>query len=413
MHILLFAIYTVVLCWALTRVPFFKDIRPAVLIGFFLLRVAAGCAHNWIAWRYFPHHGDIWLFFDDSLRSRHLLFTDPHRFWEENYAFSHLPHNLIEWTHILFNYLSFDNFYINTLFFCFITFGGFIALFKTFYERFNRDALSAAAMLLLPSILFWTSCMHTEGIIFAILGWLFYAMHRSFKKGWKTRRMIISVLLTALAIFFRPALAAGLIPALAIWILAEMGPRRRRWLLFFGVLVALVAGIAFIYPQAFAIIPRTLSARQQEYQVLAGGSRIYLPVLQPTWVSFRRVLPDALINGLAEPLFSFEGQKVYKIFSMELLAVWATVLAAIGIPRKKFTIRPFSIACALLAILGMTLVGFIIPFVGAIVRYRSIYLPFLLGPSLASFRNLVFFKNINTRLSGYIFKQVPRQTVVS
>lgn len=413
MHILLFAIYTVALCWALTKVPFFKDIRPVILIGFFLLRVAAGCVHNWVAWRYFPHHGDIWLFFEDSLRSRHLLFTDPHRFWEENYALSYLPHNLIEWVHILFNYLSFDNFYINTLFFCFITCGGFIALFRTFYERFNKDTLSATAMLLLPSVLFWTSCMHTEGVIFPVLGWLFYAMHRSLKKGWKTRRMITTVLLIALAILFRPALAVGLIPALAIWTLSEIGARRKRWLLGIGLLVVLSAGIAFIYPRAFIIIPRLMSDRQHEFQALSGGSRIYLPVLDPTWKSVQRVLPDALLNGLVEPLFSFNGQKVYKIFSLELFAVWATAAVAVGIPRNKFTIRPFSIACAVLAILGMVLIGYIIPFLGAIVRYRSIYLPFILGPALASFRSFVFIKNLNTRLSGYIFKQNSPQTTVS
>jgi len=419
MHILLFIIYTAVLGWIIIRRPFFRDIRPGMLLAFFALRAATGCLHTWVAYKYYPNHGDIWLFFQDSFVTRRLLFTDFHAFWADNSSLAYLPHNLIEWMHVLFNFLSFDNFYINTLFFTFLTFGGHIALFRVFYERFGQDTLSASCMLLLPSVLFWTSCMHTEGIIYALLGWLVYILHRSFRSGWTLGRILLSLLLTGLTIFFRPAIAVGLLPAIVWWTAAEIHLRRRTLLLTTAALALLIPLFSWLYPHALTLIPRALSSRQQEYQSLAGNSRIPLTLLEPTWNSLCQVLPDALLNGLFQPTPGAGGQKIYLFFSLELYAIWVVVVIALYLRLFHRTIPPshpipskppphpsghFSIACLLLALPGMLLIGYIIPFIGAIVRYRSIYLPFLLAPCIPSLLPTPFFLKLKTKLTFSIFK---------
>jgi len=259
--------------------------------------------------------------------------------------------------------------------------------------------------------------MHTEGIIYAVLGWLFYTMHRSFREGWTQARLARTLLLTALAIFFRPAIAVGLLPALAIWTAAEGHIRRRTVLLMAAAFILLIAGLSFFYPDTLTLIPRTLSHRQQEYQSLTGSSRIDLPSLQPSWTSLWDVLPHALLNGLFQPLPGVGGQKVYLFFSLELLFVWIIAIAALAMTllRRRnhpatsagVTTRPLppiSSACLLLALPGMLLIGYIIPFVGAIVRYRSIYLPFLLAPCLAGFQNHRLYQKLKNRLTTYIFK---------
>jgi hypothetical protein len=419
MHILLFIIYSAVLGWIITRRPFFRDIRPRMLLAFFALRIAAGCLHTWVAYKYYPNHGDIWLFFQDSFVTRQLLFTDFHAFWTDNSSLAYLPHNLIEWIHVLFNFLSFDNFYINTLFFTFLTFGGHIALFRVFYERSGHDALSAACMLLLPSVLFWTSCMHTEGIIYALLGWLFFTLHRSFRRGWTPGRILLSLVLTGLTIFFRPAIAIGLLPALAWWTAAEMQLRRRTLLVAAAAPVLLVSLYSWINPHILTLIPRALSSRQHEYQSLTGNSRIPLPLLEPTWNSLCQVLPDALFNGLFQPIPGAGGQKIYLFFSLELYAIWIIALLALAkasvrlitpnsqlkAHNSKLTAHSSQLtACLLLALPGMLLVGYIIPFVGAIVRYRSIYLPFLLAPCMTILQTSPPFPKLKNALTSYIFK---------
>jgi len=415
MHILLFIIYAFLLSWILLRRPFFKDLRPGLLIAFFLLRAGVGCLHTLIAYKYYPQHGDIWRYFNDSFITRHELSTGFSAFWADNSTIAYLPHNIIEWMHVLFNFLSFDNLYINTLFFSFLTLGGNIALFRVFYEKFGRDALCGICMLLLPSVLFWTSCIHKDGIIYAMLGWLLYGLHRGLTKGWTAGRIIQAILLTGLIILIRPVFAVGLLPALAIWLAGEMHMRRITFFISLGMFILLIIGLNRYKPDVLNSIPRSLSARQQEYQRLEGNSRIPLPTLQPNWNSLRDLLPDALFNGFFQPLPGQGGQKIYLTFSLELMAMGLIIgisfiiFVANGVrghqPYPSFHYpRFFAAASLLLAFLGILLIGCIIPFAGAIVRYRSIFLPFLLPPYLGTLHDYPAYSRLNNKLIHYIFK---------
>jgi len=418
MHLLLFIFYTFLLSWILLRRPFFKDLRPGLLIAFFLLKVGVGCLHNLIAYNYYPQHGDIWRFFQDSFTTRHDLSRGLSYFWARNSYLVHAvywPHNIIEWMHILFNFLSFDNLYINTLFFSFLTIGGQIALFRVFYEKFGRDALCGLCVLLLPSVLFWTSCIHTEGIIYAMLGWLFHGLHRGFTKGWTSGPIIQSLLLTSLIILLRPAFAVGLLSALVIWLGGEMHMRRITFFIGLGAFILLIIGLHRYQPDVLNSIPRALSARQQEYQHLEGNSRIPLPALEPSWNSLRDILPDALFNGFFQPLPGTGGQKIYWTFSLELMVIGLIIgfsfvlFVTNGVrghqPYPSFHYpRFFAAACLVLAFLGILLIGCIIPFVGAIVRYRSVFLPFLLPPYLGTLHDYPVYKRLNNKLIRNIFK---------
>lgn len=391
MHIFLFLFYSAVLCFALTKISFFRKsgIRPGMLLAFFGLRVLAGCLHNWIAYRYYPNHGDIWLFFQNSFITRHELFTDFRVFWKSNSVLAYLPHNLIEWMHVIFDFLSFDNLYINTLFFCFLTFGGYIALFLVFYRRLGHNILSALCAVLLPSVLFWTSCIHLDGLVYALLGWLIFYLNQLFTTGWNNRRAAGCVLLAFAAIFLRPALAAGLLPALAFWIMAERRLSRKQWTGLATGLGLFVLFLFMLWPGIFSGALNALSQRQKEFQALTGGSRIELPVLEASGSSLLHVLPKAIFNGFFQPTLNFGGQRVYLIFAVELVLIWIVIILGLVLfrqkPEKKDGNPGFSGFCLLLALIGMLLIGYIIPFVGAIVRYRSIYLPFLLAPFLNKF----------------------------
>ncbi|HWK03727.1 MAG TPA: hypothetical protein VNS58_08845 [Puia sp.] len=456
MHLLLFIFYSIIGCYAITRIPFFRHsgIRPALLLLYLGLRVATGCLHNMIAYRYYPNHGDIWLFFNESFITRHELFTDLRTFWANNSTLAYLQHNLIGFMHVLLNFLSFDNMYINTLFFSFFTLGGAIAFFRVFTSWFSKDWLSACCILLLPSTLFWTSCIDTEGILFILLGFFFFHLTRLFPPGShpgksipnpdfgrehlsgeprphptpasSTRSVLLASFLFALAVFFRPAILVGLLPAILCWILAAKKrspknhrdeshrsgslPRRGPKTLLLTSIAALLllASFSFFTP-IFTPILRYLSARQHEFQVLTGNSRIYLPVLEPTWSSFARIFPPALFNGFFQPLPGSGGQAIYGAFSLELTLIWLILVLSIyryftRSPTGKSSPSPafyFGLSCLLFSVLGMLLIGYIIPFVGSIIRYRSIYLPFLLAPFLHNLRNTRLPAALNKWLSTY------------
>jgi hypothetical protein len=389
------------------RLPFFRNsgIRPGVLLSLFSLHVLTGCLHNVIAWRYYPLHGDIWAYYDNGLDLTHKLHTDFHAFLSDNSTLDYFTHNSLAFIHMFLDLFSLQNIYINTLLFSFPVFLGNTALFRVFRRHFPESPLTALSVYLLPSTLFWTSCIHREGALYMLLGFLLY--------GLDNRRIILTCCCFLLIAYFRFVVALTLLPAILIIIWPAIPARARR----IGV-VAGTAPVLLTILLAGPIILGILAHRQQSFQELEGHSRIFLPMLDGTVANFLHTLPVALFNGWLQPLPGAGGQKIYMVFSLELLAIWAIVCTA-AIRRlitptpdpksrdpKRIGAPRFSAACTIFALLGMLLIGLIIPFVGAIVRYRSIYLPFLVAPSLYCVCGITALHRADRHLGHWIFNKL-------
>jgi hypothetical protein len=323
-----------------------------------------------ISWRFYPHHGDIWLYYNGSITIAQELRADLHHALLIDYGSWNLfTHNSLITIYLLLNFFSRNNLYIDTLLFSFPVFMGTTALFRVFRRHFPGSMLPALSVYLLPSVLFWTGCIHREAALFMFLGFLLYYMDR---RAWKTAALFL-----LLIAYFRSAVALPLLPALAAWwwLSLPARPQRKKILLAGGI------GLLIILILAAPLLLNGLAAEQQTFQILQGNSRINLPVLDGRFGNFLHTLPAALLNGWLEPLPGAGGQLIYTAFSCELLLTWAVVILAL---IRRPTLSSFSIGCIVFALLGMLLVGLVVPFVGAIVRYRSIYLPFLLAPFLNS-----------------------------
>ncbi|HWB94640.1 MAG TPA: hypothetical protein VG605_22445 [Puia sp.] len=394
MHIFLFILYCLICGYGIVKLPYIRrsGIKPVLLLALFFIHVLTGCLHNVIAYKYFPNHGDIWHYFYHSFFLRHQMLTDFHTFITD-WTWSWLTHENLMFIHIVLNCFSLDNLYINTLLFSFPVFLGNIALFRVFRRRFPGDLLPAAMIFLLPSVLFWTSCIHREALLYMLLGFLLSGIDRLLANGFQTRRFYACLLWVALIVFFRSAFVFSLLPALFIWIWLESRPARP---VLTGLAIAAIAGIIllnFLVPGL--TIPAIIAEKQREFDVLQAHSRIFFPVLDGTWNSLQRSLAYIVMNGLFAPLPGQGGQAIYLAFSLELFAIWAIVaIALVGHTTRAIILAPpshnrgFALFCIVLALCGMLEIGATVPFVGAIVRYRSIYLPFLLAPFLHALRTL-------------------------
>ena len=376
MHTLLFIFYSIVCGLAICRMPFVRNsgIRPALLLGLFALHVLAGLLHNIIAYRYFPGHGDIWDYFWKSFLYRHRLVSDFDAFLADNSTFTYVSHNGLIYIQMILNVFSFDHMDIDTLLFAFPVFMGNIALFRTFRERFAGDPTAAFTVFLLPSVLFWTSCVYREGILYMLLGFFLLALHRLLTTGFQTGRFLRCAICLLVTAYFRIGFALTLLPALFIWCWLEKPTARP--LLRKTAAAAIAAMLLILF---FFSIPQVLASWQKEFYDLQGHSRLALPALDGSWSGLILTLPDAAFNGLFQPLPGAGGQPIYLVFSIELLILWAVAVLAI---LRRPALPPFSIFCLVFALTGMLLVGLFVPFAGTIVRYRSIYLPFLLAPFL-------------------------------
>jgi hypothetical protein len=423
MHIALFVVYTVLCAWAILKLPVFRrsGIRPALLMALFGLHVAAGCIHNVIAWRYYPGHGDIWDSFQWSLLLRDWLSTDFQHFLLANSRWTYFTHNGIIFIHLLLNFISFDNIYINTLLFSFPVFLGNIALYRVFRRHFPVDPLTAILVFLLPSTLFWTACLFREAVLFMLLGFFFDQIDRLSPPKPQQHHGILGAKATGatgpilsvcccflLILYFRFSVGLFLIPALfaKYWI----GGCGRKFLLRSSAAIGIIAIAAFlVFPPFLNRLLVGLGHWQMQFQQLEGHSRLYLPTLDGTLSGLFRTTPYALLNGLFQPLPGSGGRPIYFAFSVELVLTW--IIVAIALVRAFFfsprradrqirTDNSFAAACLVFAFLGMIGIGAMVPFAGAIVRYRSIYLPFLLAPALHTLRDMPPFRQLNAWLSN-------------
>lgn len=420
MAILLFIFYSLLCGYGIWKIPFFRKsgIHPVLLLLLFGGHVLVGCLHNIIAYRYYPAHGDIWFYFEKGFQTRHRLRSEFDLFLSDNSTWTYISHNAISFIQVILDFFSFDNLYINTLLFSFPVFLGNTALYRLFRRRFPADPLTALLVFLLPSTLFWTACIHREGALYMLLGFLLYWLDRLFTPpslpgapspfgrpslaaGDARKTIFYAAAAFLLIAYFRASVALTLIPALIAWRLAE-SPLPRWWL---WVLAGSVLVIALLLATPCLSF---LTAQQRSFLILEGHSRLPLPALDGSWTSLWQTLPVAIRNGLFEPLPGSGGQRIYTAFSVETFLIWGII--ALAIVHRLLTRNrpspsaetPFSLCCLVFAGLSLLLIGTLVPFAGAIVRYRSIYLPFLLAPFLHSLRSLPPFRQTDLLLTPFL-----------
>ena len=421
MHAILFIVYFFLLCFAIKKLRFFRnsEIRISFLLFFFGLRVIVSCIHVWVAYRYFSYHGEIWQYFQEGLLMKGELLRNPSHFLEtllpplDKFSFFDtrspwfaLEFKFVSGINTLFDFFSFNNFYINSLLFSFFTFAGGIALFRVFKEIFHNNGLLCALLaLIIPSTLFWTSCINKEGLIYLSLGFFHFLLHRVLTEKLHFQTILACVLFLLIGIFCRMYLLFGLLPSVIFWIAGEKIFLRIPVMAFLT-----IASMAFLYYFVSTFYPNAdlfliISERQQEFLEQSGNSRIFLPVLQPNLTSFLNVLPTALLNGFAEPLPGKGGQSIYLLMSLEIMLICAIIAFAISrrfFKTPKVKMGVYDLSCLFMAIPCMLLIGYTVPFVGEIVRYRSIYLPFLLVPFIHTLSGIPLMGRINRSLGKMI-----------
>ncbi len=404
MHVLLFVIYFTLFSLAFIRIPFILNsgIKPIYLFALFFIHVFMGCLHNWIAYQYYPNHGDIWFFFEDSLIMKQEFIKHPLHFVSRiftNESYLNLTgsndvrfqiqYEFMKYINLAFNFISFDNFYINTLIFSLFTFFGNIALFRFLKSFYFNNVLSAFMSIIFPSTLFFTSCIHKDGLLYMSMGFVCFYFYRLLKN--RTLRNILCCLVFVLISFVaRPNIYIAFLPAAFFWLLSNQSSYFRPHILYLATLTVIVSLLFADNYFNWGII-QTISNRQAEFRSLTGNSKIYLPALAPTFESIVSVFPLALLNGFFQPLPGSGGQIIYTLFSIELMVCWLLVGYSVYVVfrNKYFRFEKFDHACILFCLSGMIMIGYIVPFAGAIVRYRCIYLPFL----MVTFINLLVKSN--------------------
>ncbi|MFT3936060.1 MAG: hypothetical protein QM726_20685 [Chitinophagaceae bacterium] len=310
-----------------------------------------------------------------------------------------IQYQLLQYLNVFLNFISLDNLYINTIIISFPVFAGSIALFNIFYELYKKP-LPAFCTLLLPSVLFWTSELYKDGLLYAAIGYFVYLFLKQKKLTFKTILLLLFCCIIILA--SRTNTMLTFLPAILFLMFTEkmMVGRKKAILLIMAITVLFIIAGNYMLHEGLLY---HICERQKNFHSLTGGSRMYLPVLEPTLKSLLSVFPIALFNGFFQPLPGTGGKFIYTAFAIEQIAIWIIVFYGIYLMiKRKKQLSNFEIACLLFVLPGLIICGYIIPFAGAIIRYRSIYLPFLIVPFLNIISTGGIGSNINNWLDAHI-----------
>ncbi len=403
----LFLVYLCIFSWLLVKSRFIisSGISKKALIALFVVKVIAGCCFYWVLLKTGTSM-DTQGYHLSGIDEYHLLFNHPKEYLinlftsgysnayggvlsSTNSYWKDLSGNIIVKFLSVCDIFSRGNYFINEIIYNYVIFFGTIALYRVFNTIFkNNDALIIITCFLLPSLLFYSSTIHKEGLLLAALGVVIFNCNALLKKG-NSKAKHITWLLLALAFIFamRAYIFTALLPALFAWMLSSV-KKYNAWYVF--VITYLVGAIIFFNIQVFfpAInLPQSVANKQESFEQL-GASHTYIGIdtLKPTFISFVCNAPQAFSHSMLRPYFTDYGKSHFLwVFIIELVTYQILLAVFIFCKNKNISYKePFIVFGIFFSLSMLLIIGYTVPIIGAIVRYRSIYLPFLLTPLVCS-----------------------------
>jgi hypothetical protein len=375
------------------------------LIAIFFIKILA-------AWLYgifysqdaYLANSDTWRYYTLSLKETDWLLHDPvaffvdlfqsgydrpsHLFSSHASYWNDLKDNVIVKSIAVCNVLTFRNYYANAVIFNLVYFIGPVLLFGIAVRFCNlRRWVLVILVFFLPSFLFWQSGLHKDGLIFTCIMVIVNRFYQLVERGKTINWMqICSLIIACILLFsFRNYMLLMMIPAMAAWWIIKKMHSSGWWL---SISIYGVMALIFFTSRYFVSslnFMQYVVERHNEFASLGGGSQIQLPQLEASWQSFLFYLPHALNMAFIRPYLSESG-------SITHLAAFAEQILMVCFALYLFTPHSIQIrhnrpshSCTGLAgflffysISILLLAGYTVTLSGAIVRYRSMILPFLM-----------------------------------
>jgi hypothetical protein len=288
--------------------------------------------------------------------------------------------------HALLYPISQGNIYVHLVIMAFISFLGCFALYKTFkfmLPKLNKYLLIFACFLV-PSCWFWTSGMLKEGLMMFSLGFCIFFFVKLINKFNITNLsgfLIFSWLLVISKIYVLPAL----IPAFLFMIISKK--MNIKYQIITMVSIFLFSAVFVIFSDKIIgyDILKTVSGKQNDFLNYLSlqedkGSSFDLTRMKPEIKSFLHILPEGLLNSFFKPFITDINSPVTLCSFLEIVMLFIFALICIFFFKKpdRETLR-FILFSVIFIMFLYTVIGVYTPNIGALVRYRTPALPFLVA----------------------------------
>ena len=405
LSVVLFIFYFLLLGFWLTRIKIVKEteIGTPVLLILFTIKIMAGIAVGLASYYIFKYQTDYFQTNLYGIQEYHSLFESPKVFFSDlfksNYTetgeffgsrgsyWNDLRLNIIYKVLAFTNIFSRGNYYINSLFFNFVSFIGSILLYKVFINVYpSKKWQIAIGCFLLPSTLYFGSGIFKDLIVLTALSAFCYSLYFGLMKGFNGKKMIYLLLSFVTILFIRNFIAVILLPC-AITLAISNKYKLSAIKTFSAMFIAGIACTILLQQFMLKVNPLLIVVKkQQAFFALGKANTDYkMDSLQPTIKSFAEQAPSALRHSFLSP-YPMEFQNLYmNLFSLEIISYWILFVLMLLFPAKiKHNSQGFIVFSVAFTFLIFLFSGYITPAAGALIRYRSIYFPFIIIPILCN-----------------------------
>jgi len=133
-------------------------------------------------------------------------------------------------------------------------------------------------------------------------------------------------------------------------------------------------------------LPQQFAERQHRFLSLEANTRLPLTSLQPTLISYIKVFPEAVNHIFFRPYINEITSLFHAIMCAENI-IFICIVCFTLIRNKSAVghlVKPFNLFLWSFSLAGLLLIGYIVPFPGAIIRYKAFYAMIFLLPFVGS-----------------------------
>lgn len=409
--LILFIFYLSLMLWSFGSLPLFRNsgLSRKGLSILFLLKLSFSIGLVLVYTYYYTDRGlaDVYKYFDDGNTIYSSIGTHPkatlkvitgigfdrsdpeiiavmantHHFDKKDNSVIESNHRLTIRLHTVLRFFSYGCIYVHSLFFCFLSFMGCVALYRVLRLFFEKGSghLLIVPIFLVPSILFWSSGLLQETLVMFFLGMLFFTA----VKLVNMKNIFANLILAALSLHFlylsKPFIALSFL--IAFYVMGTF--HFRGYIRIVAILVATSGIMWFCYAHHTFIceIMSSIVNKRNDFVTLGlkmkAGSlvddRLYSGCFTPVTLA-----PAGLYNMFFQPFIWSHGL-FEKLFGVEnMLVVVLSVITLFFFQMPKGPKLQLAVFCLIFFLLNYLLIGVTVPIIGALVRYKIFGLLFYL-----------------------------------
>lgn len=417
---------------------FFKKsgLKNGFLIAMLGIKFIVSLALFYIYTSHYPNRmeADIFKYFDDSEIVYASVYDSPVNFIklmteydiDNKYFFENYLQHMNNWDRMydtnvyndsrtiikfnaIFRFFSYGQFHVHSLFFCFLSLIGTVALYRVVKKLFtNGRTTLVMLMFLLPSVLLWSSGVLKESILIFALGLLFLALDKLLH--FKERRVpIVTILLTLiLMVYIKFYVLVAFIPAIICYVVAHYS-KWDKWKTYIPIL--LIFGVIALFSKyipPYMDFVKILEGKQDDFVRLAefqdAGSKFELTDIDQSLFGIVKVIPEGVANCFIRPL-PWRANSILSIPAVleNLFVLTLLILGIIQVIKKKIKVpeehKNFLWFSVVFIFLLYAIIGVTTPVAGALVRYKVPALPFLMVVLTYLLKNTNYLAKLETFLA--------------